>query len=46
LMTCPGHVTLHVHETIAAPRLDSPTADDARDFAARVEEIVRSSVAG
>ena len=33
LMTCPGHVTLQVHEPIAAPRIESPTADDAREFA-------------
>src|SRR5688572_16734584 len=46
LMTCPGHVTLHVHEPIAAPRVDSPTADDARDLAARIETIVRSAVDG
>ena len=45
LMTCPGHVTLHVHEPIAAPRIESPTPADARDLAARVEQIVRSSVA-
>jgi len=44
LMTCPGHVTLQVHEPIAAPRIDSPTADDARDFAMRIEQIVRGGV--
>ena len=44
LMTCPGQVTLQVHEPIAAPRIDSPTADDARDFAMRIEQIVRGGV--
>jgi len=43
-MTCPGRVTLQVHEPIAAPRIDSPTADDARDFAMRIEQIVRGGV--
>ena len=42
LMTCPGHVTLQVHEPIAAPRIESPTADDARDLAMRIERIVRA----
>jgi 1-acyl-sn-glycerol-3-phosphate acyltransferase len=44
LMTCPGHVTLQVHEPIAAPRISAPTADDARNLAERIEEIVRSGV--
>ena len=46
LMTCPGHVTLQVHEPIAAPRIESPSAGDARDLAMRIEAIVRSGVAG
>ena len=41
LMTCPGRVTLQVHEPVAAPRIDSPTAEDARDLASRIEDIVR-----
>jgi 1-acyl-sn-glycerol-3-phosphate acyltransferase len=44
LMTCPGHVTLHVHEPIATPKIDSPTADDARDLAARIEHVVRAGM--
>ena len=44
LMTCPAHVTLHVHEPIAAPTIDSPTPHDARELAARIESIVRSGV--
>ena len=44
LMTCPGHVTLQVHEPIASPRIESPTADDARELASRIETIVRSAV--
>ena len=45
LMTRPGHVTLHVHAPITAPRIDAPTAEDARDLASRIEDIVRSGVA-
>jgi 1-acyl-sn-glycerol-3-phosphate acyltransferase len=44
LMTSPGYVTLHVHEPIAAPKLDSPSISDARDLAVRIEAIVRSGV--
>jgi 1-acyl-sn-glycerol-3-phosphate acyltransferase len=44
LMTRPGHVTLHVHEPIAAPRIEAPSTDDARSFAARVEQVVRSGM--
>ncbi len=44
LMTCPGQVTLQVHDPIPTPRIDSPTADDARDLAVRIEAIVRSGV--
>jgi 1-acyl-sn-glycerol-3-phosphate acyltransferase len=44
LMTCPGHVTLQVHEPIAAPKIESPTPDDARALAGRIEDIVRSGV--
>jgi 1-acyl-sn-glycerol-3-phosphate acyltransferase len=41
LMTCPGHVTLQVHEPVATPRRESPSASDARELAARIESIVR-----
>jgi 1-acyl-sn-glycerol-3-phosphate acyltransferase len=44
LMTCPGHVTLQVHEPVAAPRIGKPSAEDARALAARIEEVVRSGV--
>ena len=44
LMTCPGHVTLEVHDPVVTPRIESPTADDARDLAVRIESIVRSGV--
>jgi 1-acyl-sn-glycerol-3-phosphate acyltransferase len=44
LMTCPGQVTLQVHDPIPTPRIDSPTADDARDLAVRIEGIVRAGV--
>ncbi|MEO5741649.1 MAG: lysophospholipid acyltransferase family protein [Vicinamibacterales bacterium] len=41
LMTCPGHVTLQVHEPVATPRIESPSADDARELAERIGSIVR-----
>jgi 1-acyl-sn-glycerol-3-phosphate acyltransferase len=41
LMTCPGHVTLEVHEPILASRMKSPSADDARELAERIGSIVR-----
>ncbi len=44
LATRPGHVTFQVHEPVAAPRIESPTIADARDLAARIEQIVRSGV--
>jgi 1-acyl-sn-glycerol-3-phosphate acyltransferase len=44
LMTCPGHVTLEVHEPIPTPRIDAPAIADARQLAERVEQIVRSHV--
>ena len=44
LMTCPGHVTLLVHEPVPTPKLDAPTAADARALARRIESIVRSGV--
>jgi len=46
LMTCPGRVTLQVHAPISLPRIESPTADDARELALRIETIVRSAVHG
>ena len=45
LTTRPGHVTLQVHEPVAAPKIESPTIADARALAARIEEIVRAGVA-
>jgi 1-acyl-sn-glycerol-3-phosphate acyltransferase len=44
LMTCPGQVTLEVHEPIEAPRIAHPSPDDARQLAAQIEEIVRAGV--
>ena len=44
LMTCPGQVTLVVHEPVRAARIDAPTAADARRLAAEIESIVRSGV--
>ena len=44
LMTRPGHVTLRVHQPIAAAKIDSPTSDHARDLAVRIQEIVRSGI--
>jgi 1-acyl-sn-glycerol-3-phosphate acyltransferase len=44
LTTCPGRVTLTVHEPIAAPKIASPTTDDARDLAARIESVVRTGL--
>jgi 1-acyl-sn-glycerol-3-phosphate acyltransferase len=46
LTTCPGHVTLLIHEPIAAPRIETPTITDARNLAVRIEAIVRSGVEG
>ena len=44
LMTCPGYVTLQVHEPLPAPRIESPTAADARQLAAQIESIIRAGV--
>jgi 1-acyl-sn-glycerol-3-phosphate acyltransferase len=44
LMTCPGRVTLQVHHPVSTPRIESPTADDARDLGIRIEAIVRSGI--
>ena len=44
LMTCPGHVTLIVHEPIPTPKIEAPAIADARALAARVEAVVRESV--
>jgi 1-acyl-sn-glycerol-3-phosphate acyltransferase len=46
LMTCPGQVTLHVHEPVAVPRAGASTTDDARTLAERIERIVRSGLGG
>ncbi len=45
LMTCPGRVTLQVHEPVAAPTAGASTTHDARNLAERIEEIVRSGLA-
>ena len=44
LMTCPGQVTLQVHDPISMPKSANPRPDDARELAARIESIVRSGV--
>ena len=44
LMTCPGDVTLVVHEPIPAPRIDAPGVADARELAGRVHAVVRASL--
>ncbi|RPI50974.1 MAG: 1-acyl-sn-glycerol-3-phosphate acyltransferase [Acidobacteria bacterium] len=44
LMTCPGQVTLVVHEPVRAARIDAPTIADARRLAAQIEDIVRAGV--
>jgi 1-acyl-sn-glycerol-3-phosphate acyltransferase len=44
LMTCPGQVTLEVHQPIPTPKVEAPTTADARNLAARIEAIVRSGV--
>jgi 1-acyl-sn-glycerol-3-phosphate acyltransferase len=44
LMSCPGHVTLVVHEPVPAPKIESPSVADARELAARIEEVVRVGV--
>lgn len=42
LMTCPGQVTLEVHDPIPVRRIESPSTADARDLAARIESVVRA----
>jgi len=44
LTTRPGHVTLLVHNPVAAPRLQSASIADARDFASRIEAIVKEGM--
>jgi 1-acyl-sn-glycerol-3-phosphate acyltransferase len=44
LTTRGGHVRLVVHPPVIAPKLANPAIADAREFASRVEEIVRSGV--
>ena len=46
LMTCPGHVRLRVHDPILSPKIETPTAEDARDLGSRIEAVVRSGVHG
>jgi 1-acyl-sn-glycerol-3-phosphate acyltransferase len=41
LMTCPGRVTLQVHEPVPTPKIEAPTTEDARALATRIESIVR-----
>jgi 1-acyl-sn-glycerol-3-phosphate acyltransferase len=45
LTTRPGRARLVVHDPVAAPKLENPTPDEARDLASRVEQIVRAGVA-
>ena len=45
LMTCPARVRLRVHQPIPTPRVEQPTAGDARDLAMRIESVVRSGSA-
>ena len=44
LMTCPGQVTLEIHEPIPIHRAEARSTADARQLAKRVEGIVRSGV--
>jgi 1-acyl-sn-glycerol-3-phosphate acyltransferase len=44
LMTCPGHVTIVVHEPVQSPAVASPSIAEARELASRIEAIVRSAV--
>jgi len=44
LMTCPGLVTLEVHEPIPTPRIEAPSTAHARQLAARIEAVVRAGV--
>ena len=44
LMTCPGQVTLVVHEPVPAGPIVAPTIADARRLAEEIEAIVRSGV--
>jgi 1-acyl-sn-glycerol-3-phosphate acyltransferase len=44
LATRPGRVTLHIHEPIPTPKVESPSINDARDLATRIESIVRSGI--
>ena len=46
VMTCPGHVTLVVHEPVQSPKIESPSIADARQLATRIESIVRAGVDG
>jgi 1-acyl-sn-glycerol-3-phosphate acyltransferase len=44
LMTCPGHVSLIVHQPVPTPKIESPSIADARELAARIEAIVGAGV--
>lgn len=44
LMTCPGRVTLVVHEPVPLSTMSTATISDARAVAAEIEAIVRSGV--
>ena len=46
LRTRPGRVTIQVHEPVATRRIESPTTEDARELATRIESIVRASLVG
>ena len=45
LRTEPAEVALVVHDPIPAPRLTTPTAHDAKEFADRVHAVVAAAVA-
>jgi len=44
LMTCPGRVTLRVHQPVETPRIAEPSIADARELAAQIESTVRAGV--
>jgi hypothetical protein len=44
LRTEPGQVTLVIHEAIQPPVIAQPTVHDAKAFAARIHDIVASTV--
>ncbi len=43
IMTCPGHVRLVVHDPVSTEGIE-PTAENARELAARIRETIRADV--